>query len=379
MRHALALLPVVALAGCGLFGGDDRIPPAPLPELAPELTVRTVWSRDLGGSRSGQALALLPAVTADRVYAATPKGRVVALDSASGASLWETDTGTLLSAGPGVGGGLAAVATTDGHVLGLDAQSGAVRWRSRVSSEVLAPPGVGGGIVAAHSVDGRLYGLDAQSGRRLWAYESQVPLLTLRGTGAPVVISDAVLAGFDGGRLVALTLRDGRPAWEARLATPRGRSDLERMVDIDSTPVVVEDTVYAVALHGTVGALELASGRPRWQRELSSHAGLTVDPRAVYVTDDKDQVWALDRSSGRPAWRQDKLGRRDLTAPAVVGRYVVVGDFEGYLHWMRREDGRFVARQRVDKSGFHGAPRSVRGTLYVYGRDGTLAALRPEE
>lgn len=371
----------LTLTGCatvsGWFADEPAEPPTPLAEITPSLEVRTVWSTDVGGGHSGRTLALVPQVGGDRVFAATARGRVVALDASSGSTEWRTEVDAPLSAGPGVGGGVVVVGSVDGDVFALQADTGSVRWRTRVSSEVLAPPAVGRGVVVVRTVDGRLHGLDVKSGNRLWLYENPVPLLTLRGTGAPTLTRELAIAGFDGGRLVALLAQDGRPVWEGRLAAPRGRSDLERMVDIDSAPVVAGDTVYAVALHGMVAALEVTTGKPRWQREMSSHAGLAVDDRLVYVTDDKGHVWALDRFSGRALWRQEKLAHRGVTAPAALGPYVVVGDFEGYLHWLRREDGELAARQRVDKSGFDAAPLAARGVLYAYGRGGTLAALRP--
>ena len=385
MRRWLALAGATSLlAGCSTVTGwfssaDTGEPPAPLVDFQPSLSVRTLWSYDAGASGKDRILALRAAVRGGRVAVADPKGQVTLLDADTGTSLWEVDIRAPASAGPTLGEGLVVVGTSDGQVMALEAESGAVRWQTRVTSEVLSPPAIGRGTVAVRSLDGRLFGLDAQTGRRLWVYEKGVPILSLRGTGDPVVAGELVLDGFDGGRLVAVALRDGRQVWEARVGVPRGRSDLDRMIDIDSAPVVVGDAVYVVSFHGQVTALELTSGRPAWQHDMSSSAGLAVDARYVYVSDEQSHVWALDRFNGRVAWHQERLKARGLTGPVVVGRYVVVGDNEGYLHWLRREDGEFAARQQVDKAGFYGTPEVDRDTLYAYGRSGDVEALRPAE
>lgn len=382
MTRRLALLALAAaLSGCstvsGWFGSDDKTePPSPLVDFTPTVSVRTLWSGDAGASGKGQLLDLRAAVRGGRVAVADPKGRVTLMDAESGSQIWETATRTPIAAGPTLGGGVVAVGTSDGQVLALETETGAVRWQTRVTSEVLSPPAIGAGIVAVRTVDGRLFGLDLKSGRRLWVFEKGVPLLSLRGTGDPVIAGELVITGFDGGRVVAVAARDGRQVWEARIASARGRSDLERMVDIDSAPVVTEDAVYAVAYRGQVAAIDPSSGKAFWQKDLSSSAGLAVDARSVFVTDERSVVWGLDRFSGRVLWQQDRMKLRGLTAPVLAGRYVVVGDFEGYLHWLRREDGELAARYRVDSAGFYAAPEAASGVLYAYGRSGTVEALR---
>ena len=383
MKRWLAVLSATGLlGGCSTITGwfsssDTTEPPAPLVDFQPSTTVRTLWTHDAGASGKDRSLTLRAAVRGNRVAVADPKGRVTLLEADTGTSIWEVDTRVPASAGPTLGDALVVVGASDGQVVALEAESGTVRWQTRVSSEILSPPAIGRGVVVVRSLDGRLFGLDAQSGRRLWVYEKGVPLLSLRGTGAPTVAGELALNGFDGGRLVAIALRDGRAVWEARVGAPRGRSDLERMVDIDSAPVVLGDAVYVVSYHGQVAALELTSGRPAWQRDMSSSAGLAVDGRNVYVSDDQSHVWALDRFNGRPVWHQERLQARGLTAPVVLDRYVVVGDREGYLHWLRREDGEFAARQQVDKAGFYAAPEVDRNTVYAYSRSGVVEALRP--
>jgi outer membrane protein assembly factor BamB len=360
------------------MGGEDNVtPPTELEPIAAKAALAERWSRDLGKGIEDQYLKLVPAVAGERVYAAGRGGRVSAYRLADGTPLWEVDLDVPVSGGPGTGDGLVLVGTSDAEVHALEADTGAPRWQARVSSEVLAPPVAAGGVVVVRTVDGKLAGLDAASGERLWIYDRPVPVLTLRGTSAPVVAGERVIAGFDGGLLVALSLGDGVPLWEERVAIASGRSDLERMVDIDAAPVVVGEAVYAVTYQGNMAALDIASGRTLWQREISSHAGFTVAGDRVYVTDDTSLVWALDRSSGASLWRQSKLAFRQLTAPASLGDLVAVADFEGWVHLLDAAEGTLVGRARVDGDGITATPIAAGGQLLVYGDSGRLTALAP--
>ncbi len=379
IRLLMVVLMLASAGGCGtvrnyLGGEDNTEPPAKLEDFKSLATVKNLWSRDVGAGMEEQLLKLVPAAHEGRIFAASRAGVVKAFKAEDGSRLWQKDTETPISGGPGVGDGLVLVGTSDAEVVALDQQSGEPRWRARVSSEVLAPPAAADGVVVVRTIDGKLFGLKSKDGKRLWIYDRTVPILTLRGTSAPIVAEDMVLNGFDGGRLIALALQDGKLLWEARITVPRGRSELERMVDIDSEPIVKDDVVYVVTFQGRVAALDLFSGRILWQRDMSSHAGLGIDERNLYVTDDESHVWALERHNSASIWRQTKLHARTVTSPVGYGEYVVVGDYEGYLHFMRRDDGQFVAREQVDKAGVSVAPLVVGETVYVYGNSGKLAA-----
>ncbi|MCP4042357.1 MAG: outer membrane protein assembly factor BamB [Gammaproteobacteria bacterium] len=382
MIRSLFIVVILAVAGgCAtvkdyLSKDDNTTPPAELVEFTPLVEVNTLWSRDVGSGVEKQHLKLVPAAYDGQVFAASRGGLVSAFNGQDGSRIWEKDTEAPISGGPGVGDGLVLVGTSDAEVLALDQQSGELRWRVQVSSEVLAPPAAANGVVVVRTIDGKLAGLKSKDGKRLWVYDRIVPVLTLRGTSAPVVTDDMVLNGFDGGRLVALELRDGKLLWEARVTTPRGRSVLERMVDIDSDPLIMEGVVYVVTFQGRVAALDIHSGRILWQRDMSSHAGLGADEHGLYVTDDESQVWALDRLNSASLWRQTKLHDRSLTSPVPYGDYVVVGDFAGYLHWLRRDDGQFAARIKVDSAGLSASPLVVGDTVYAYGNSGKLVALQ---
>ena len=266
--------------------------------------------------------------------------------------------------------------TSEGEAIALAQDGGDERWRIRLSSEILSPPAASSGVVVVRTVDGNLFGVNSTTGQRMWTYDRTVPVLTLRGTAAPVIEGEIVLCGFDNGRLAAISLLDGRRLWEARITLPSGRTEIERMVDIDAEPIAVGDAVYAVTYQGRVAALDLRTGRTRWRRDMSSYAGIGADDGSLYVTDDMSHVWALDRYSSASLWRQSKLQARMVTAPVPHRQYVVVGDGLGYVHVMHHEDGQFVGRTRIDSEGIAVPPIIEEDTIYVLGKSGDLAALQ---
>ena len=380
---ALFMLVVWLLSGCGtvnnyLGGEDNTTPPAELQEITPQVRVFELWSHSVGVGPEDLFLKLNPSVAAGRVFAADRKGRISAFDAQTGERLWETKINKSIGGGPGSGSGVVVIGTRNGEVVALSPVDGGVIWRARVSSEVLSSPKASDGVVVVRTIDGKLFGLNATSGERLWIYDRGVPSLSLRGTSAPVISAGVAVAGFDGGRLVGVSLQTGRPLWETLVALPSGRSELERMVDIDGTIAIDDQTVYVVTFQGRTAAVDLVSGAILWRRDMSSHAGIGLDDSAVYVTDEESHVWALDRTNSASIWRQTGLQARSLTPPVSFKNYVVVGDFDGYIHCLRRDDGEFVGRIRVDSNGIIAAPVATDDVLYVYGRGGTLAALQIE-
>ena len=374
---AVVLLVVVWMSGCSwLRGEDNATPPTELTDIQARAKLDKVWERDVGAGIDDQFLRIRPAVAGGSVFAAERKGKVRAFDAATGKELWVTDTQIEISSGVGVGESLVLVGNSDAEVVALDWRDGHEVWRSQVSSEVLSVPGADQGTVVIQTVDGKLTGLNASDGSRLWVFDRTVPVLSLRGTASPLVTQGVVIAGADNGKLAVLDITKGLPAWETSVAVPHGRSELERMVDIDAQPQVWGKTIYSVSYQGRAVAIEGESGRILWSRDLSSAAGLGVDLSNVYVTDDMSHVWALDRDNGTSLWKQDKLANRTLTAPVAIGDYVAVADFEGYVHLLARSDGELVGRARADSKGVL-APLVVdREVLYVYGNGGTLTAYR---
>ncbi|HJP34431.1 MAG: outer membrane protein assembly factor BamB [Gammaproteobacteria bacterium] len=358
---------------------DNSIPPTELIKFEPTIDVQKIWSGRFGKGVDNLFIQLIPAPYKEAIYTADRDGRMIALSAATGEELW-TERGKKLriSGGPGAGDGLVFAGTSDAEVVARDAESGEEKWIVQVSSEVLAPPRAAGGTVVVRTGDGKLFGLDSETGKRKWVYDRTIPVLTLRGTSAPVIYGGIVIAGFDNGRLVALDLATGKQEWETRLAVPTGRSDLERMVDVDAEPTIADDTAYVASFQANVAAVSIVNGQLEWTRKISSYSNLAVDESRVYVTDELGNVWALDRDTGTSIWKQEGLKARRVTGPAVVGDYVVVGDFEGYLHWIDRETGDFVHRLRLDDERILVPCRRIDDILLAFSSSGVLAAFRPE-
>ncbi|MET0069990.1 MAG: outer membrane protein assembly factor BamB [Candidatus Thiodiazotropha sp.] len=367
---------LLLLAGCSAFSGKDNAdPPSELIELKPELRIEEVW--DAGFEDADEAmLKLMPVISEGILYVAEPSGEVFALDPATGDRRWSVDTESPLSGGPGVAEGSIALGTLEAELILLNSGDGAERWRRRVSSEVLSSPVVNDNKVVCRTTDGGVAVYAVENGERRWAYDRSVPVLTLRGDSSPMVNDYQVLAGFAGGKLVGLSLESGLVNWEATISTPKGRTELERVVDIDADPVLVEGTLYVTSYQGDVAAVSESSGVVLWRRNISSHAGLDANWRQVFITDDEDHVWSLDATNGATLWQQKKLHARKLSAPAMVDDKIVVGDFDGYLHWLSQEDGRQLARIRVSGDAIRLKPLVMDDIVYVLDEGGNLSALR---
>lgn len=377
-RQILAAAVLIAVtAGCGR-DNDSGEAPAELVSFDERLEVRRLWSSRVGGSAERLRLGLSPATDGARIFAASHGGDVAAFDLENGRRSWSSQTNLPLSAGPAYGAGVVALGTTDGELIALEADTGSELWRQAVGAEVLAPPAIGGEVVALRTVDGRLRGYSSLDGRELWTVVQTVPALTMRGNTAPYVAGSSVVAGFDNGRLGAYQLSSGDVLWEFAVAAPSGRTELDRLVDISAGLQVAGNDVFAVGYHGRAIGVALENGVVLWQQELSSYAGLGVDVSSVYVTDEFSELVALERGSGTPRWRQDALRLRDVTAPAAFGNTIVVGDFEGFLHWIDPGDGTFLARERAASNRITSAPLVVGRNMIVQSEDGTVAAYTVE-
>ena len=378
MRGRLALLGLAAFgSGCGVFGGDDNIePPAELVEFDETLDVEEVWSNGVGDAGENLRLGLRPASDGARIYAAAYDGRVEAFNADTGRDEWSVDTELALSAGPAFAGGMLAFGTANGELVLLNAADGSEIWRRAIGSEVLAQPAMTASVIVVRTLDGRLRGFSTSDGSTLWSVQQSMPPLTLRGNSSPLIAGTVVIAGFDNGRVGAYDLRSGDPDWEIAIASPTGRNELERLVDVADGIGVVGNDVYTVSYQGRAVGIDLDTGNLLWQQELSSFAGLGVDVNNVYVTNDVGAVIALGRRTGTEIWRQEALRLRDVTAPTRFESSIVVGDFEGYLHWLSLEDGDFVARERAGSGRVTAAPLVVNRLLVVQTTDGTVAAFR---
>lgn len=380
-RVLLALVIVLALPACSWIKswGDDDVKPGEPRELVKfESTLKTgkVWSTSVGDGVERESQQLRPVHQAGTLYVADHKGVLAAIDAGSGNKDWQIKTKLPFSGGPGVSRELVLVGTKDGEIHAFLNSTGTPVWIARVSSEVLAAPVESDGIVVVRSIDGRVFGLNAQNGRRTWVYDHSVPLLTLRGNANPVIRAGIVYLGYDGGELVALRLEDGNLIWEQPVATPEGRSELDRLADIDGQIVFVASDLLVSSYKTRMASLAADSGRLLWFKDIASASGVVVDRTNLAASDKEGHVWLLDRRNGSTLWKQDQLENRGLTRPAILGSFVVVGDFEGYLHWLNVGDGHFAARTKVGGKGFTGAPLVVGNTVYVHTRKGKLTAIR---
>ncbi len=376
LPFAAALAALLALSGCSKDKSADQ--PAKLVMIKTRLQVKKLWSTDLGGGKHQMLLhlGLGPAVEGGLVYAASHKGLVEALRVTNGRRVWRARLRMPISAGPGTGDGLVVVGSTQGEIVALDAGSGQVRWRTHVDAELLSAPAIGDSVVVLRSVDGRLQAFDENSGKPIWSIEQQVPRLSLRGIATPVIVKHEVVSGFDNGKIVAVNINNGNTLWSTTLDAPRGRTALDRLVDVDCGVAVVGDNLYATGYHGRTAQLAIDSGQIWWAHNMSSDHGLAADAKTVYVSEADGSVVALRAQDGAEIWHNDVLKWRDLSAPAITSAAIVVGDYQGYLHWMDKKTGVIIARTRDSKFRVSSPPIAIGNTVIVMSDGGEVAAFR---
>jgi outer membrane protein assembly factor BamB len=372
LAGALAVL--LVLAGCAGRNKDETEQPTPLEDIEQTLRIRKLWSAKLGEDAETLRLGLGPISDGSNVYAAARDGRVSAFDAKTGTRRWLTELEIPLSAGPGLGDGLLVIGSTDGRVVAMSASDGTVRWTRDVGAEVLARPLIAVGRVYVRTVDGHLRALDAATGVDSWNVQREVPRLSLRGNSTPVIAGDTIIAAFDDGKLIAVNLLSGDQVWETTITPERGRTEIERLADLDGDLRLVGNELYVAGYQSRVVKLAADSGQEQWSYETSSFEAPGVDWVHVYVTDEHSEVIALDRQTGAPVWRQSKLRLRGLTGPAPHGTAVVVGDYEGYLHWLSADDGRMLARVQADGGAVSNVPLVVGDVIYVQTDGGVLSA-----
>ncbi|MBL8265430.1 outer membrane protein assembly factor BamB [Steroidobacter sp.] len=373
-RVAAAVTALLVMLGCD---NDKEVdPPAELTDITTTRDVRREWTAGLGGDSERLRLALKPNVVDGTVYAASHGGEVVSMNAATGKRNWLIKTKLSLSAGPEVAAGLVVLGSSDGDIVALDASNGAQKWRKSIGSEVLAQPLVVNDLVVIRTVDGHIEGLALADGATKWAVDEQVPRLTLRGTAPPVLAGDRIIAGFDSGKVLAVDPRSGEVLWDTIVNAPRGRTELERLADIDSPARVSGDDIFVVGFQGRVAMLARDSGQIWWARDTSSYRGFTMDDQNLYLTNADSVVIAMRRSDGAVQWEQDTMKRRGLTAPAIDGDALVVGDFQGYLHWLDKATGNIVARQKTDGERITNAAVSDNERIFVQTDSGKLLVFR---
>jgi outer membrane protein assembly factor BamB len=399
MRWIKAFLITLILSGCSVLdtagetlsgvknyftgGADNADPPNPLVEYSPEVNPEVLWKENVGVGTDGQTLKLVAAIGSSRIFAADRDGLVQGRDISTGKLDWEVqiedenEDYVHFSGGPGSGSTAVILGTNNAEIFALNIENGAILWKTSVSSEVLAVPVVTNGIVILRTTDGSVLALNEKTGQKIWGYEHTVPALTVRGTGAPLIVDDTLIEGYDNGKLMALLLEDGKYVWESSVTIPKGRSEVERLVDIDVDPIESRGVIYTASYNGGAAAVSILDGDVLWRNEsVSSHTGLSQDEQYLYVSNSDGHVLQLDKRTGSSLWEQKDLHGRKLTSPVVYQGYIVVGDVEGYVHWLSATDGRQLGRVEVASDAIDAKPIVVGDTVYIYAKDGTLAAIK---
>ena len=388
------VLAVLLLSGmlfsCSSTDDEDNSDlPAELTTFEQKFEPKVLWERSVGTGSGDYFSRLKPVVGYDKVFTASRAGDVFAFEPKTGKALWHKDLSdidnergfwssresALLSGGPVTGLGKVFIGSENGKVYALDANTGELQWQASIKGEILNAPAVDSGVVIVNSASGIMKAFNANNGEELWKVEQDVPALTLRGISAPVIASGGVLIGTAKGGIDVFLLEKGQQGWSTEIGEASGTTELERVIDVDSAPLIFGDKIYSISSRGHLAAIELKSGRIVWKRQFSSYRQMSIDRNTIFLTNLRGHVYAVDRINGIERWSNLALANRGVTGPAVIGNYVVVGDFEGYLHWLNQDTGEIVARNEIDSSGIHSTPTVVNNVLYSQSRDGDLQAI----
>jgi len=371
IRFIVFLLSALFLIACG--DSDNSEPPAELIDFKQTLKVKELWSVDTGNGVDQLFVKLFPLVLNDRIVVTDRDGSVSAYNLETGDQLWETELDIVISGGVGGNEDNLVVTSRNGHVYLLDSK-GQLVWKVDASSEVLMPAQIAGDLIIVRSVDGLISALSLKDGSEKWTFKRDVPALSLRGNSSPIIKQGYIFNGLDNGRLVTLDLLDGHTVFDIAVASPSGRSELERLVDVDGHSVIEKDILYMSSYQGRIVSIDIRRGQLSWSRKLSTYSGVAYSSSGLFISDDKDSIWALDSANGATLWKQEKLKARQITRPVTIKNTLVVADFEAYLHFLSPFDGHFLARVETDGSGIIVPPIEHDGRLYVITRDGELSA-----
>lgn len=378
MRNWLSIVvaSLLILSGCSSIEyRSDQPDKKPLQSIDNKVTITKKWLVSSGRGIGSRDVKLLLAASWPNLITADYVGNIVAIDAATGAKVWRLSLKTPISAGPTVAEGKLVVGTNSGKVIAADASTGKLAWTSLTTSEVLAAPVIADGVVYIHTMDGGLSALSLNDGRQLWRFTHSLPPLVLRRSSSPAVTNDLVIAGFSSGKLIALRKYDGTADWSQDVAQPKGRTDLQRMVDISADPVVQDNLVYAASYQGNLSAYALSNGNAIWSRDIASYSGFVLENNKLFVVTTDGDVLSLDAKTGQTYWLQNSLHGRILSKPAIMGNYLVIGDSDGAVHWVEKDSGILAGRFKLDKAGVEATPIVHNNIVYILGRSGRLVAL----
>lgn len=372
-----AICIALSLTGCStltqLFPAKDANPPKPLKEFSATANVRTLWQVNTGNSTGKDYVRIHPYVDDGAVFVGGGNS-ASAWSKTNGGRIWQTTLDGDVTGGVSGGAGGIFLGTGNGRAIGLDRATGKVMWNVQLSSEVLAVSPVSNGMVVFRTSDGAVHGVSTQTGEVRWQQIRQTPVLSLRGAGVPVLAGNMVIVGFDRGMVTAFDMQNGNALWEATLSVPRGESDLDKIIDVDGKMKALGSALFAASYNGQIAGINMRDGKPAWNEPYSSYTGLDADSNGLYTTSSEGTLWKLLPQTGKPVWKMDDLERHQPTAPSIVGNYVIVGDKDGFIHWVSTATGQFAARTHGDTAGYTISPVVDGGTVYTFGRSGLLSA-----
>ncbi len=389
-KIAVVFLITLGISACSSTDEIDETLPVELTEINQQFEPEVLWEENIGGGAEGYFSRITPVVAYDKLFTSNRKGDVAAIDLKTGDEIWTADLSdidnkrgffesrksALISGGIVAGINKIFLGSENGKVYALDAETGKLDWQADIKGEVLSAPAIDSGVVVVNSSSGVMKAFNATNGEELWKIDQDTPALTLRGISAPAIASGGVFIGTPDGNLSVYILENGQQGWSAIVGEPSGSTEFERVIDVDSSPVIFGDKVYSISSRGNLAVIELRTGQIAWKRKYSSYTDLLVTPSTIYLTDIKGHVYAVDRLNGTEKWSQLSLTNRDVTAPVEVKGYIVVGDYEGYLHWLDSTTGEIVSRHELDSSGTHVAPIVYEDILYSQARNGDLQAIQ---
>lgn len=372
--YAFIFFLATALTGCnGFFEKDNLPPPKPLQQFTPIISPKPLWSTNVGLSSSDGYLKMNPAITEDAIYTVATTGSVTSINKYNSRKNWRVVLDKGLTSGPGVGNGVVVVANQKGDIIALAQTDGHPLWQRNIASEVISNPSIAHDLVIVKSIDGYVRALSTKNGSEVWSYQQPEPTLLLRGASKPIISGTSVISGFANGSLAKLGLKDGNLNWTQSIAVPSGGFAIQRMIDIDADPILYGHQLYAATYQGKIASVDWYTGALKWSHTLSSYTGMATDGQHVYVSDARSLIWSFNAQTGQVNWRMNALTDRWVTAPAIMGDYLVVGDKEGYLHWLTKAEGRLAARVKLGWP-IIANPIVDHGVLYVLTKNGKLSA-----